>query len=103
MTNAPYTFEREPYRTELRVRVVETGADATRPFAVLDETIFYPEGGGQPPDQGTLDGIAVVDVQKKDGAIRHYLERLLGEGRSWPASTGRGGSTTCSSTRGSTS
>ena len=45
---------------------------------VLDRTHFYPEGGGQPADHGTItteDGRIwhVVDVQKHDG-IHHYLE-----------------------------
>ncbi len=45
---------------------------------VLDRTHFYPEGGGQPADHGTItdaDGRVwnVVDVQKHDG-IHHYLE-----------------------------
>ena len=45
---------------------------------VLDRTHFYPEGGGQPADHGTIradDGREwrVVDVQKHDG-IHHYLE-----------------------------
>ena len=80
MTNAPFAFEREPHRTELPTRVVETGAEGSRPFVVLDETIFYPEGGGQPADRGEIEGVAVTDVQKKDGAIRHYLERALPAG-----------------------
>ena len=32
-------------------------------FIVLDKTAFFPEGGGQNPDTGWLDGQAVVDVQ----------------------------------------
>ncbi len=44
---------------------------------VLDRTLFYPEGGGQPADNGTLavDGVtaAVVDVQKRD-TIYHHLD-----------------------------
>ncbi|MBK9062677.1 MAG: alanyl-tRNA editing protein [Acidobacteria bacterium] len=66
-------FEREPYRTSLATTVIEAGVDAGKPFAVLEDTILYPEGGGQPPDRGTLNGVAVLDVQKKDGAIRHVL------------------------------
>lgn len=38
---------------------------------VLDQTAFFPEGGGQPADEGTLNGIAVTDVQIKDGIITH--------------------------------
>ena len=38
---------------------------------VLDKTAFFPEGGGQPADEGTLNGIAVTDVQIKDGIITH--------------------------------
>lgn len=38
---------------------------------VLDATAFFPEGGGQAPDLGTLNGIPVTDVQIKDGIITH--------------------------------
>ena len=38
---------------------------------VLDRTAFYPEGGGQPADHGTLDGVSVTDVQERDGVIVH--------------------------------
>jgi alanyl-tRNA synthetase len=40
---------------------------------VLDRTWFYPEGGGQPADRGTLAGTEVVDVQARDGRVEHTL------------------------------
>ena len=50
---------------------------------VLDGTYFYPEGGGQPADHGSLewDGgrARVVDVRKDHGEIRHVLEEFDGE------------------------
>jgi alanyl-tRNA synthetase len=40
----------------------------------LDETYFYAESGGQPADQGTLGGVLVEDVQKRDdGGVVHHL------------------------------
>lgn len=38
---------------------------------VLDKTAFFPEGGGQSSDRGTLSGVKVSDVQEKDGIIYH--------------------------------
>jgi misacylated tRNA(Ala) deacylase len=59
-----------------------TVEDATDDSIVLDGTYFYPEGGGQPADQGTLrweGGSAdVVDVQKEQGDVRHYVEDVEG-------------------------
>ncbi len=69
-----FAYEREPYRAELDVEVLETGEDGGRPFAVTDDTILYPEGGGQPADHGRLGAVAVTDVQRAGGAVRHYLE-----------------------------
>ncbi len=44
---------------------------------VLDQTMFYPEGGGQPADHGTLttdDGsYDVVDVQEREGVVLHRV------------------------------
>lgn len=60
-----------------RVRHVESG-DAT--VIVLDRTVFYPGGGGQPPDRGLLlrasDGRSwtVRSARKADGEIVHELE-----------------------------
>jgi alanyl-tRNA synthetase len=60
---------REPYitRFEPTVTAVE-GTDVA-----LSETYFYPQGGGQPADRGTLDGIQIVDVQARDGTVYHEL------------------------------
>lgn len=42
----------------------------------LDRTAFYPEGGGQPADRGTLNGLPVLDVQKEGDRIFHYVNEL---------------------------
>ena len=51
---------------------------------VLDQTMFYPEGGGQPPDHGTLsteDVTAnVTDVQIHDGVVVHRTDADPGTG-----------------------
>ena len=47
-------------------------------YVVLNRTAFYPEGGGQTCDQGTLtDGsrtVNVIDVRKVEGEVRHKLD-----------------------------
>lgn len=43
----------------------------------LDATAFYPEGGGEAPDMGTLGGVNVLDVQEEDGQIRHLCDGPL--------------------------
>ena len=44
---------------------------------VLDGTAFYPEGGGQPADHGTLGGVNVLDVHEKNGIITHTCDGPL--------------------------
>lgn len=47
----------------------------------LDATAFYPEGGGEAPDLGTLGGVNVLDVQEEDGQIRHLCDGPLTVGQ----------------------
>ena len=62
---------------EARVLAVENG---DRPLVVLDRTVFYPGGGGQPPDAGSLlrtaDGRqwTVASARKASGDIVHELD-----------------------------
>lgn len=64
------------YEKEFDAKVTKTReADG---YIVLDQTLFYKEGGGQPADHGKISwkgGEAkVLDVQKEHGEVRHYLE-----------------------------
>lgn len=73
-----HLYYQEPYRTSFTTAVTHQATDEHgRPFAVLENTAFYPTGGGQPHDTGYIAGTAVVDVEEVDGEIRHYLENPL--------------------------
>lgn len=46
-------------------------------LVVLNKTLFYPEGGGQPSDIGVLNTVNVLDVQEKNGVIIHKTDKPL--------------------------
>ena len=75
-----YGFERDPYLRELDVTILEIEVDSEGPVAYLDDTILYPEGGGQPSDRGWLDGVTVVRVEKGSGGPGHLVERPIAPG-----------------------
>lgn len=62
-------FLRDAYQRECTATVVDIRDNAV----VLDKTIFYYTGGGQPHDTGVLGGNLVVDVRKDGDAVLHYL------------------------------
>lgn len=67
-------FREDSYLKSCRARVVAAGHDGV----VLDRTVFYPMGGGQPGDSGALifdDGrrLAVADTRKGEAGILHLL------------------------------
>lgn len=48
---------------------------------VLDQTAFYPRGGGQEPDTGEISGVNVVEVTKQGDLVVHKIEGKLVEGQ----------------------
>jgi alanyl-tRNA synthetase len=67
-------FYESPYQSEFDARVLRREAAEDGLRVVLDRTLFYPEGGGQPADRGSLGGAEVRDVKKREGEIVHYLD-----------------------------
>ena len=69
-------YLRDAYLTSFTATVVDVrsgdGADGATAIA-LDRTAFYPTGGGQPHDTGTLAGLAVADVRKEGQHVWHTL------------------------------
>nr|WP_263325024.1 alanine--tRNA ligase-related protein [Neobacillus sp. Marseille-Q6967] len=65
-----------PYIKSFQTKVIQQTIDPSgKPYVVLEKTAFYPTGGGQPHDTGTIHDVKVVNVEETDGEIRHYLEK----------------------------
>ena len=71
----------DPFLYRFTATVVSCEPAKTGWRVVLDRTAFYPEGGGQPSDHGTLDGIPVTDVHEQDGVIFHICGQAVETGR----------------------
>lgn len=73
-------FYIDQYRTEETSTVLSCKQAKGGYAVVLDRTIFYPTGGGQPCDLGTLGEATVTDVSEQDGAIVHLCDAPLSVG-----------------------
>lgn len=70
-------FEQSAYITKFSA-VVDACEIVDGKFIVeLDKTAFFPEGGGQDADAGTINGVQVLDVQLQGDRIVHVLEREI--------------------------
>ncbi|WP_079525715.1 alanyl-tRNA editing protein [Halobacillus hunanensis] len=70
-------FYEDPYKVEFESKVTKIDQDERGFYVVLEETAFYPTGGGQPHDTGTLNGFEVMDVEELEGEVRHYIKEKL--------------------------
>lgn len=71
-------YSTDAYAREVSARVVDV--DRVERRVLLDRTVFYPGGGGQPPDTGELvigdDRLRVVRVTADHAGVWHWLEEL---------------------------
>ena len=68
-------YDDHPYETEFEAKVltITSSGEEKGWNVVLDQTLFFPEEGGQSPDRGVLAGRRVLDVRIRDGEIHHIL------------------------------
>nr|WP_252503150.1 DHHA1 domain-containing protein [Sporosarcina sp. Marseille-Q4943] len=71
-------YYQNAYKKTFKARINGNGVDSEgRPYVLLSNTAFYPTGGGQPHDTGTIEGVRVIDVEEVDGEVRHFLSEEL--------------------------
>lgn len=71
-------YESDQYLKECEARIISgrQRKDGLYEY-VLDKTIFYPTGGGQPHDYGLIETSSIIDVYKDNEFIYHVLESSL--------------------------
>ena len=73
-------YYQDSYLRVFDARILKKSLLADGKFAIiLDRTAFYPEGGGQPCDLGTLNGVPVIDVRTINEEIVHTTDGDPGE------------------------
>ena len=73
-------YDENSHLTEAESRVVSCVPAGDAFDVVLDQTVFFPEGGGQPSDTGKLGEALVSHVREEGGEIYHRVDRALAVG-----------------------
>ena len=69
-----------PIITSCEANVVSCEARGDRFAAVLDRTVIFPEGGGQPADRGTIGDAIILDAVEENGEVVHLVDRAIAPG-----------------------
>ena len=70
-------YEDNPYLTRFSARVLSCVQGKKGWDVILDQTAFYPEGGGQPYDLGVLGDAQVLEVHEREGHVVHTCSAPL--------------------------
>ena len=70
-------YDLDAYQTTFEATVLSCTKREKDYDVILDQTLFFPEEGGQTCDQGTLNDVRVHDVQIIDQEIHHYVNDPL--------------------------
>ena len=73
-------YEAQPYLTQFSATVESCTQGKKGWDILLNQTAFYPEGGGQPYDTGTLGGVPVLEVHQREGRVIHTCAAPLEAG-----------------------
>ena len=68
-------FYEDQYQKEFSSKITDVLKKDDKILVVLDNSPFYPTGGGQPCDLGWINGLPVMDVFEKDGIIYNQLQK----------------------------
>ena len=67
----------DSHMSKFHAQVLDCRDTEKGPAVILDRTAFFPEGGGQQADTGSLGAVKVLDVHEKEGEILHYCDGPL--------------------------
>ena len=82
MFNLNELFYQDAYLKKYDTKVVSCVEVKGLYKVVLEETIFYPEGGGQSSDLGKIDDANVIQVKRENDEVVHYVDHSLEIGKS---------------------
>lgn len=74
-------YDIDSHLTEFEATVIDSYPSPDGFATILDQTAFFPEGGGQASDIGFIDDAKVYDVQIKDEIIYHYITKQFEKGQ----------------------
>ncbi|MGQ4834094.1 MAG: alanine--tRNA ligase [Candidatus Asgardarchaeia archaeon] len=69
-------YYEDAYIKEFDAKVLRIFERNGKKYVVLDQTAFYPEGGGQPADVGLINASSVIDTQKVGQVIFHIMNDI---------------------------
>ena len=77
-----HLYDKDSFLLEFDAAVLACKAKGDKYIVTLDQTAFFPEGGGQGADHGVLGGVNVLDVHEVNGEVQHLTDGALTAGES---------------------